>query len=472
MTTNLVSVSREFGRFPLPRWYAVLSQQERRFWWLCLFSFTIVFSPAKEVALFAVYFFLAGLIFWVGARPLSNLTRYILLLAGYHLLGLIYFVLLQEFSWLNHYFFLITFSAPLLLLADLRPIATYNTLTAIARLVLFFLFIEAAYGIMQGMVVLMRIGSLDVAAGDFVRGTIEPGFQPTGAGGNQMYAILMTTTLLFAFGLQTKIQLRPFIIFGMTLLAWLMASVFHTFLFFGAALAGSFVIIFRWRFKRVKRRPIGRFLQNTAVVFGAVIAILFIIFVLPRNLSTLPHFIRVSLDLQNGSYKAQATYNTFVNLPERSLLHPLIGTGPGQYSSRAALILTDEYLGGASSPFPPYVSSATDENIMSLWRNFYLRYPNGGSTYFPFYSWMSLYGEMGLLGLMVLLFIFFRLLWIWRQTRLPEFPFLPHMMIILVLYLAFLGVQDNYWEFVQAVSPAFLYLALSRAFMLRAKSSV
>lgn len=454
------SASRTQWVWHLPSWYAVLSRQERRFWWLCLLLFVTVFSPSKAAGQMAATFFIIGLIFFVGLLPAKHIARFFLLLLGYTIMGLVYFFFTPDYSLINHYLFLLTISAFLLLLLDLRPVASGPMLQAISKLVRAVLLIETGYALIQGGVAFSRLRTFDLAAGDFIRGTLEPGFGANITASNQMFAILMTTLLLFALATQqSRPSLRQLLLYGFAIIAWLMASVFHTFLFLGAAAGLSIVIQWRLRYTRL------RLSRLLLILASLVLIITFIAVALPNNLASLSQFTKITLNLDNGSYKTLATYNTFVHLPQDRPLQPLLGLGPGQYSSRAALIRSGEYLSGATLPLPAYTTEASNKYILSLWRTFFLRYPNGGSTFFPFYSWLSLYGEFGFVGLMIVSLVVGRALFKWRYTKTKSFPYLPQAMITLVLYVALLGFQDNYWEFVQAITPAILFLTLARAYV-------
>ncbi|MBK7896476.1 MAG: hypothetical protein IPJ90_16690 [Anaerolineaceae bacterium] len=410
----------------------------------------------------AAIIFIVGIIFFVGLLPAKHIARFSLLLLGYTVMGLVYFFFTPDYSLINHYLFLLTISAFLLLVMDLRPLASAPMLEAISKLVNVALLTQTSYALIQGGVAFSRLNSFDRSAGDFIRGTIEPGFGPTFSASNQMFAILITTLLLYALATQrSRLSLRQLFLYGFTIVAWLMTSVFHTFLFLGAA--ASLSIVIRWRLRSTRIH----FPQLFLILSGLILIIIFITYALPNNLSNLSRFTKITFDLERGSYKTLATYNTFVYLPQDRPAQPLLGLGPGHYSSRAALIRSGEYISGTTIPLPAFATEASNKYILSLWRTFFLRYPNGGSTFFPFYSWLSLYGEFGFIGLMVVGFAAGRTIFQWRFTKIKAFPYMPQAIITMVLYILFLGFQDNYWEFVQAITPAILFLTLARAHVQR-----
>ena len=454
-----------FGRIWLPHWYAMLSAVERRMWWLCFSLLVIVFSPSKELGQLAALFSMIGLIGWVRVLPSKHIARAIILGAVYTGLGILYWVLTPHFSFINHYLFFVTISAVWLLGYDLRPVATGTFLRALSYLILSFLLVQTVYGIWQAGVSFITYGYFDLSVGDYVRGTIEPGSGATVSGSNQMFAILLTSLLLFAIATQPPhLSNGRLAIYALALVTWLTASVFHTFLFLGVAIVISFVILRRLHYWRLSRPSWVRTLQTTIFLGGLCTAAAFITIFLPRNLSHLPYLLQESLNWQDGSHKAKATYNTLYNVPQENPWQPLIGLGLGQYASRAALIRTGEYLRGANLSLPVHVNPLTEKYILSLWRTFFQKYPNGGSTYFPYYSWLSLYGELGIVGLGFVGCWIVHWLFSWRRVQMPQFPQFPQMMIVLALYMAFLGFQDNYWEFVQAVTPAFLFMSLGQAY--------
>ena len=437
----------------------LLRKKETKFVILYTLILLISFSPWKALGQFVGVVCILGLLFYVQLKTKTHLWKFGIFLLGYCAIGCIYYFLMPEFSFINFFLILITLSSVFVIFYDLRLVSNPHVLARVSRITKWVIFIEAIYGITQGLVSAVKWGSFDLASGDHVRGTIEPSFQAMGLGGNVIYAILLSSLLLYVIGTNhLRLTSTNLLIYITVLVAWIVASVLHTILFVGLAVIISILII-RIPKKALKELRLLRNFRRRLLFILLIFVFLLPIFI-PRNLRTARNYLSFILDIREDAYseKSRAIYYTLFVLPEEVFLQPIIGIGPGQYSSRAALIRTGQYLQGSSVPLPAYISSST-QVILDYWKRV-LNRPGQGSTYFPFSSWISLYGEFGLIGFFiagaVVIFAAVRI----RKWYSPYFTGLNLMMLILLFYLFFLGFQDNYWEFTQAIFPAFLVLKL------------
>lgn len=442
-----------------------LTTKQRRLVHVYVFAVLICFGPSKALAAVVAVGCIAALIFYVGHRTAGQLVRYAVVLAAYALVGVIYARMYPFFNLGSFCLFLVSASSFLVLVYDFRGLVTPPVLLRLGHVTLIIVVAEAIVGIVQGLFGVLLTGTFDGATGDFVRGTIELAPVPAGRGGNVMFAVLVSSLLLFVVGVRPSIR-RPGRATMVGWFAWLQASVMHTVVYFAGALAvgGAVHAVRRQRRTRGERRLTRRARRRVALSVAA--GVLVIAVLLPRNLASLPDYARVTLLVSETgvSEKAVALYNTLFRLPVDEPRQPWIGLGPGQYSSRAALIRSGQYLTGGI-PFPAHANRYTDEHILSLWEGFPERHPGGGSTYFPFFSWMSLYGELGLLGVVLVLLLIAGTTRFIVRRRSRVFRHLPLALIVLLAYLAILGVHDNYWEWTQAVFPAFLILRLGTQYL-------
>ncbi|MGE5221287.1 MAG: hypothetical protein ACM3PY_02545 [Omnitrophica WOR_2 bacterium] len=439
--------------------------REKRFLILFTLVLFISFSPSKALGQFIAIFCLSGLLFFVKIHQRKNILRYAIIFLAYSLIGVLYLLALPEFSFTNFFLFLVTASSVLIWFFDFRPILTPDLIRKLTPIILSALLIEAFYGIAQGIAAGIRYRSFDTSIGDAVRGTIEPAFFTPSLGGNVIFVILISTLLIFALGIShLRFTKTRIFVYGIVCFAWLIASALHTILFFGAAVLFATLLIKKPRRDRQASHNL-IVLRNSILTLAVCLGILLPI-VLPRNFSTIRGFLSYNLDIRENAYseKARATYVTIFKLPQDWPLQPIIGVGPGQYSSRAALIRTGQYIQGTSIPLSHYTSTLTDKYILTLWQSFLLK-PGHGSTYFPFYSWMSLYGEMGILGILIAIYSILRIVINLRKWNSKEFPGLNLTLIVLLFYIALLGLQDNYWEFTQAIFPAFIMLSLGYQYL-------
>ncbi len=312
--------------------------------------------------------------------------------------------------------------------------------------------LEAAVGIGQAIYgYWINAGSFDLAAGDVVKGTIGLAPLPDGTGSNQMYAILQSSMLALLVAMRAELARRPIVLpVVVVAVSWLFASVMHTILLWLVALILSGVIAPRVYPKRRSLRRVVRVVSVPIFVVG------FVLLFMPANLTrVLPTVVGLSL-LGKGAAPASkliAAKNTAEFVPMIAPYQPYIGIGPGQYSSRAGLILSGEYL-GRSIPVSGYAGEALDENILGLWRRF--KQSNiTGSTFFPFFSWLSIYGELGMLGVVAIGVAGFALIRRMRACARRAHP-LATGLTFLTIYVLLLGFQDNYWEFSQVMLPILL----------------
>jgi hypothetical protein len=437
----------------------------------------IAFSPSKALGQISTFIFLAGLIFYVQLKPQRHILIYTIAALLYTFIGLLYLTIMSEFSLVNHFLFLVTASSPLILLYDLKPIASPKLMRTLSKRTLLFLALEGLYGITQAIVGSYRTGSFDIDNGDVVRGTIEPSFVPATSGGNAIFAILISTLFMFTLSVSRKgvpsfpLRLRltrtrrlsirwiGLCFGGVILVSWVLASVLHTIIY--AALA----VVLTLPFLITQVIPKRTLRQAFSIILVTIVLGGLTVLVLPRNISHLPIFLKYNFSISENSYseKARATYYTFCRLPKQIPLQPIVGLGPGQYSSRASLIRSGEYL-RVSIPISAYVNPWAERYILRLLLPF-KRGIKSGSSLFPHYSWLTAYGETGLLGFCAIILLILKAILDFRKLRSYRFPKMHWVMLILVIYIALLGLQDNYWEFTQAIFPAFLILALCHAYL-------
>jgi hypothetical protein len=143
-------------------------------------------------------------------------------------------------------------------------------------------------------------------------------------------------------------------------------------------------------------------------------------------------------------------------MPAKFPLMPFIGLGPGQFSSRAALMGTGLYFGGVfnSHPLPllpQAASGALQDYLLDLWveeaSNKYY-----GSTQKAYFSWLSVYSEMG--GLTIAAVVITLLLLLRRielRSRGNAQDLRCTAVAAGIIFLALIGIQENYWEVPQAI---------------------
>lgn len=170
------------------------------------------------------------------------------------------------------------------------------------------------------------------------------------------------------------------------------------------------------------------------------------------------------------SPKAIAAWSTLSQLPVDVPWQPAVGIGLGNYSSWSQLLLSGVYvqrfLFGRVSSFPVSVNDVSWNHVL-----FHISpesYAQHGRFYVesvstqPWFSWQSLYGEIGVLGLLLVgVLVAPRLRRLRLQPTDPE-P-LSALKVTLGLYVwfaVFMGFVDNYFEYPWLLAPLLLGLAL------------
>jgi hypothetical protein len=445
-----------------------LNKREIKFVLLFVFALLISFSPSTELGQVSALIFLLGTIFFVQVRPGYHIKKYLIIFLLYSAIGFVYWLIYQgDFSFINYYLFWVTGSAFLLLFYDFRSIISQILLERLGQITLVFIFLESLLGIYQATVVFLRTGTFDFSVGDFVWGTLAPSFNVAYAGRSPSFVLLITTLLLFTLAtFRSRLSLKHIVAFGAILLAWLLSSLMHSYLYFGLAAGLALLTLTQANIKQTKRaegttrrRGIS---YGVLVIFAAIVFLLVLVpILLPSNTARIGIALGEAVQLSPDAkfLKNRAFYNTLFALPDDAPLQPIIGVGPGQYASRAALMATGQYLTRPIPGLPQHISSFTNEYIVP-----YLRVIRS-SLHLPSSSWIALYGEMGLLGMILVIMVMAKGILFFRRYRSKQFRMLNLMMLILIYYLFFMGFQNVYLEYTQAIFPAILTLKLCYDFV-------
>ncbi|MEJ5203542.1 MAG: hypothetical protein WHV66_15070, partial [Anaerolineales bacterium] len=126
---------------------------------------------------------------------------------------------------------------------------------------------------------------------------------------------------------------------------------------------------------------------------------------------------------------------------------------------RAGLIGTGMYFGGPENPkpiplLPQGMSTPFEEYVLDTWLRMALNptINDTSSTYKPFFSWLSVYVEWGLIGVFLALAITGILLWrVWRCRSRSSQRLQSAMISAGIMFIFLLGIQENYWEVSQAI---------------------
>jgi hypothetical protein len=148
----------------------------------------------------------------------------------------------------------------------------------------------------------------------------------------------------------------------------------------------------------------------------------------------------------------------------------VLGTGMGQYSSRAALITSNEYL---SRPLPDMLCAKSDRfsvSMMPALRTFN-EFGEGSAISKPYFSLLAILVELGpplAIVCLIVGLVHLRRNFIWMRSDNPQVARIGVVSCVGLLFLLLCCSIENYLEFPQAIFlPFLLYLvAQSRAWQL------
>jgi hypothetical protein len=411
----------------------------------------ICFSPFKIIAYFSPFIFLLGLLLIFPYDRFYKRLLICLLVTGIIIsfYGIVYpHTIIQ-----NALIAMLTYSCyvPLVVLPScmlssevlLKKVLTFNQ-----KLLL----LEGILGIIQAIYGFLKNGTFSGANGDGVEGTIDIALEPQFSFANVMFSANMGFLCLLALVAVIKFRHSPYpLIVGV--LSVILASVVHIIFF----IVFSALIITFINLVRLLRNPKTLLILLISVIFTIGIASYFI----GGNLATVSQYAAEREEFP----KSIITNEVLYVIPKEYPAMPYIGLGPGQFSSRASLIGSGRYFGNFFKPTPvplitPKKSAPMEKFVIPIW-TWSASVSYFGSTQQPFYSWLSIYSEFGFLGSLIVIGIFIYLLVktillkVNRQNSLNNFVFQTG-----VLFLFFLGGQENYWEVAQAILIGLFLLKL------------
>jgi hypothetical protein len=424
------------------------------------------FLPFKAIGFAIPLLFLAVLL--IRSRSAAVTKRLILLVSGCGLILLFYYI---AFLFESHHFILsngilsfISYSSFLVLFLLPKNIVSQRyDYRRMVKVILPLMAFEGAYGILQRLISSLR----GVHHGDLVEGTISPFSVFIGATsgfGNQFYAMNMIFLLIFCFPYvyQNRKGLIPF---GIGLLGVILASVGHVFY---SLVFATIVTILYFEARSIIFDP-----KRLIIVAAAPIFLIVALAVLDENVFN--DASRQARNFINGDTpKSKAIEIVFTKVSDEYPSIHLIGLGPGQYSSRAAIIASGQY-GSLSEFFTklPFLSlgipEAFKEHVLVYWNDYKKNSGYGNSTMNrPFLSLLSFYAEYGAVLFAALLlgvaYLMGRAKSMYNKVKYagagPE-KLMPYSFSISLLFLLMIGVYENYYETPQGIFVGLLLIYTS-----------
>jgi hypothetical protein len=445
------------------------------------------FSPSKALGATSGLLAVLAVLFVFPRQRIGNISRVLSILILYGLFGALHLLLENSTHVFGILLFLVTHAH--FVLFALRPgrQPSRRDLKLLFQIAFWMLVIQAPLGLSQAAIARARTGSFDYASGDAVNGTLDPLVALVGAsprGSNVAYGILVVTLVSVIFGLGERY--RDWILGTMGLFAFILGSIVHLnlFLFLSSLTVIGIAAVARF-FPRSSTAS--RDLRNRIAVPAAFAAAFVVaIAILPHNYGTFRTYVGPEVETvlllaqepgvrglgpqsEEGvdlgptapsarfeNHKLRIVVITFRQVPETHPWAPIIGVGPGQFNSRAGLIASGLYLEGFEVPDAHRrVSRASAEHFMPLWLGGLP--PLVGSSWFPFFSVLATYAELGVVGLLVAAAAF--VLIVRRIARINSYrPRLLSATMVLLLFLVSIGTYENYWEWSQAITVGVVFI--------------
>lgn len=368
-----------------------------------------------------------------------------------------YPLIVREFLVVNYLVAIVTYSTVIPIVAiENRWVASRDLLEKLLAIMVPMILLQGAIGIVQAVYGAVQSGTLSADNGDRVAGTIYPHLSPENAFSNPMFAVNMAMMLLACMSLPGALdgRRRKALIVGA--ISLVLASVVHVLVFLVAAAVAAVLFV---RAPRAGGRQAGP--RNRLLILLVLISGLSYL-ALPENVGGISRVAETALDLEAVDIpRAIMLGRVLIDLPDEDAAQPYIGLGPGQFSSRASLIMSGVFLGAEdterSLPFvTPRVTRLASDYCIALMvaaRDADKDQRQIGSSQQPFFSWLDIYTETGLVGLIIVFGSIARLLLrVRRQARTrPEVRWLAVLCTAGIVFLVLIGWQVDYWEVPQAI---------------------
>ena len=410
------------------------------------FILLIVFSPFKIISLLFLFSYLTYELLLRLVKPKFNFSS--ILVVSILVINLVFLITGIGVKYIANYFLFLVFISPILLFITRHnsrlikqktisnnPHITKRVIESFLFIQIFFSFIAVFYRLFLGF-------NFDTNFGDIVAGTLRLPFFYKPDASNVIFVFTMII-VLFLYKTAYKNNTNKLIEYLSYFIIFL-ASVNHLVI---AALAS---LAFVYSFKKF------HYVIGSLLLFGILYS-----FLQPTNfnliidrLTKLTILLSDFEEISSISLKGQYILNFFDDFSNNVLRFSFVGVGAGNYSSRAALFFTGEYI--SSFPFT-IISPYMQLNTFPLWQELLLAPPFlSGAFHFPYNSIFTFIAELGFLT-SILIFILF----VYKLYSLSYFN--KQQILFFVIFLMLIGLVDNYFEYYQATF-IFYYLSDKIAF--------
>jgi len=303
-----------------------------------------------------------------------------------------------------------------------------------------------------------------IAAGDnFVGTTFDLGI------GNLVAIKMSLTALLFIPLWFADRSLKNSILLVCLLIGWVLPSAIYTLLI-------GFIVVFFFFIARGLLRALLTIKVPTSIFYATVTGMVLIalfVYIQRDNVNYAVESIRQMVSTAERRDRTQASgkviyvKDIFSKLIKDYPQVPLIGVGPGNYSSRSAWLVSGEYLEHQPEFIPVTPSEAAKKYMIPLWSKRYITPENKGMGSIanqPFSTWFSLFTELGIGAVVIMSMILYTLYTTFKKVRrntTTQFQgLLAQGLMMSLLYITLLFFVDNLLEWPLVMAQFFVFAGL------------
>lgn len=268
---------------------------------------------------------------------------------------------------------------------------------------------------------------------------------------SHVLGIKMLFTLLLVYFIPQITSLNRAIVLFSLIIGWILPSAIHSFLcFFSAVL--TYILVVR---------------KNLKVLFRVFVflglAFSFILLTQEFAFEYVENLITSSINLDKAPRKVLYLYSTLFELTPEKPHVAVLGLGLGRYSSYGSMAASGELL--RFDFMPVVISPETQKYIIPLWNKVLIRIDEWkeGVANQPWFTYMSLYGELGLTGLILFIFFWFKIILILKKEAVKStfvYAGLAHALLLYTFTLMNLYFFDNWFEDPRLMIPYFITLGI------------
>lgn len=373
------------------------------------------------------------------------------------------YIIRDNYVFSNGILAIITYGPFLLLWSIPNKSLSHKYIDKIHYTIYFAIIFQCIIGLLQFFIAYTKFGFYSIDMGDFIQGTIVPlSFNLEGDRGigNAYFVINILIMMLFIL-LDNKKNSNSYFILALGCITVILAGVHHALISIFFAL---FIALFITEFKRA--------IRYTFLIIPAIIVALTIFYFLnPNNVYLYSHYFK--LYSSGESFKTLAMKKAIIDLYNDHPYISFLGTGLGQFSSRAGLIASGTYLGGLdenrSIPLFPIAQSVYFKDYaFDIYYTMKMdKSTVHGAASRTFFSLMSIYVELGIaLFLSVLLYLLDTINSLKNKYKIYDKNILNKekntVIIIITSILFFIAVSffENYLEMSQATLTCFILIKI------------